>query len=129
MWFRSAGSAAHDDGHARADLEAFATDGSVHVIDVDGDDVIRAATTAFLDDSGELVGRTFHDLSAVVADRFGNMNHYEVMSTSDDRVDSEGRVRYHRGPDHQCRNPRFRRLGRSGTHSDRLPSRQADAGP
>ena len=90
MWFRSAGLGAHDDTAPRAELAEFAADGIVHSVDVDADDVIRVARLSIdAEPSAPLEGRTYQELTTVVSARFGNMNHYEVLATSSDRVDAE----------------------------------------
>lgn len=91
MWFRASGQRAHDDLDARAELAAFAADGEVSSVDVGGDDLITVDDLRFPHDPGQVIGTSFHTLAAVVSGRFGDMLDYEVMSTTDDRVDARAR--------------------------------------
>ena len=88
MFFRSAGAGPHDSSEAVAELAEFASDGSVQSVDVDGDDVIRAAAVAFVADETVLVGRTFHELTAAVQAEYGTMTDYEVIASGNDRLDA-----------------------------------------
>jgi sulfatase maturation enzyme AslB (radical SAM superfamily) len=88
MWFRCAGSGPYDHVAARHELEAYASDGVVHEISVGPDDRITSVQADFLPEPHELVGQLVRDLTNAVTDAFGEMQHYEVRSTSDDRVDA-----------------------------------------
>ena len=88
LWFRCAGEGPCDERSARAELQAYSADGTVHEFSIGPDDRIIRCRAGFLDDAESLVGRSVRDLTNAVTDAFGNMDHYEVRSTSDDRVDA-----------------------------------------
>lgn len=89
LWFRCAGSGYHDDRDARAELATWTSPEQVHSFTVGADDRIIEAKASFLDDPAALTGGSVQDLTNAVVAQFGNMDHYEVMSTSDDRVDAK----------------------------------------
>lgn len=88
MWFRSAGSGPHDDRAAAAELAELAADGRVHRISVGPDDLITGHDAGFLPEGTSLVGQPVRELTNTVTDTFGPMRDYEVLATTDDRVDA-----------------------------------------
>lgn len=88
MFFRCDGTGPHDDLAARAELAVGAFDGRVHVTSVGEDDLIRWCDVGVVEDPERLVGQTLHQLTKAITSSYGEMNHYEVVATSDDRVDA-----------------------------------------
>lgn len=88
MWFRCDGTGPYDAEAARAELQEFSRDGRVHEFTVDANHLITFCDAPFLPESEALIGRSVRELTGVVAKQLGNMDHYEVRSTSEDRVDA-----------------------------------------
>lgn len=88
MFFRCQGDGPVDDVAARAELADLAVDGDVHRFAIGSDDRVRWVDARFAPDLDELVGRSYQDLTGSVTAAFGEMHHYEVVATSDDRIDA-----------------------------------------
>jgi MoaA/NifB/PqqE/SkfB family radical SAM enzyme len=88
MFFRCQGAGPVDDAAARAELAAVAADGDVHRFAIGSDDRVRWVDARFAPGLEELIGRSYQDLTGAVTAMFGEMIHYEVVATGDDRIDA-----------------------------------------
>ena len=86
MWFRCHGEGPVDPAPVRADLAAFADDGTVHEVRIGSDDLVHHCDESLCDDAAFLPGQPVTMVTKAVEARFGPMTAYDVTETGPDVV-------------------------------------------